>query len=269
MDLPKNEYLSYCIIDYLATYYRYEFQSACEGWNAIEWLSISSNLESVRISPSRFDDGLFYCHTARDYTKSKCELQSDLTTELVRFHFAWGALESLIKVFVPAKRVEKYGTINALCGYLRNCGLEQHLPVGYIDEYEHLVSLLRTAGGYQKELTKLNLNTKISYNFKDYVDISGIGIFVVYRVRNQFAHGTMRFPEPEEYSGEYICETELIEVATRIVLMEILVLLISDIKGKDFFLEDEDFFLEDIEEDAKHSALEYLKNLCTLPSGTL
>lgn len=260
MDLPKNEYLSYCIVNYLATYYGIECSNANEWRNAIEWLSVSSNLESVIISPSKFDDGLLYCGNAWDYAKSKCELHSELSMELLRFHFAWGALESLTNAFVPAKKITEHGRINALCGYLKTCKLQQFLPICYLDEYEHLVAMLRTAGEYQDELIKLNMNTETKYGYKNYVDSAGIGIYVVYQVRNKFAHGAMQLPEPEEYSGEYVGETKLIEVATRIVLMTILILLISDIKDKDFFL-------DDIGENVNYSALEYLQNLCTLKAG--
>lgn len=253
MDLPQNEYLSYCIANYLATYYGYDY------YGAIEWLNISSDLESVIITPNKFDDSLLYCGSAWDYEKSWCNLQSELNTELVRFHFAWGALESLIEDFVSAKKIDRYGKINALCEHLKASNAAKLLPVCYLNEYEHLVSLLRDTGAYQKELKKLGLYTETRYGFKGHVDIAGIGIYVTYRVRNKFAHGAMRFPEPEEYSGEYPCEIELIEVATRIVLMTILMLLISDTKGHDFFLD----YTED---NLKYSALRYLQNLCTLQS---
>jgi hypothetical protein len=37
----------------------------------------------------------------------------------------------------------------------------------------------------------------------------------------------LRFPKPEEYGGEQVFDVEIIDIATRIVLMTILTLLIK------------------------------------------
>ena len=266
MTFPENEYLAYRIVQFLVSqYYSQVYFDIYNIYlsNAIEWLDMCSGLEKVQIAPNKYDEGLLYCGNVWNYSVSKTELSSKLSTELVRFLFAWGALESLIKVMVSTKKIKKYGKINALCGYLKEHNLSNLLPAGYLNEYEHMIALLRESVGYEDVLFDLKMETQTRFSHKEYVDISGIGVYVVSKIRNDFVHGQMQFPEPEEYSGEQSSNVELIHTATRITLMTILTLLISEIK-------DNDFILEDAPDDGmEHSALLYLRNLCSYYSDTI
>ena len=259
MDFPQNDYLSYCIADFLVSQ-NYAVDYTGNYYNTVEWLSMCSELEKVQITPSKYDEGLLYCGKAWDYSVSKSAISSQLTTALVQLLFAWGALESLIKATVPNKQIKKYGKINALCGYLKEHNLNGFLPDGYLYEYERMVTLLREIPSYKDILIDSGMEGQTKYSFKSYVDISGVGVYVVSKIRNNFVHGQMRFPEPEEYSGEPISNIELIHTATRITLMTMLIVLISDVK-------DHDFILENAPNDGmQYSALTYLKNLCSYHS---
>lgn len=255
MLFPQNEYLSWRIAEYLIScgyFYNYEG----EFYSAIEWLNLCSGLETVNIVPNKYDEGLLYCGNAWDYAVSKSNLLSDLSTKLVRFHFAWGSLESMIAALVPIEKIDRYGKVNALCGYLKSGNLANLLPYNYLDEYRHLMSLMRDVKQYQKDLKELDMLTETKYSYKQYIDSAGIGIYTVYKIRNKFAHGTLHFPEPEEYCGEQVLDMEIIDIATRIVLMTILTLLINDTKN-------EDFSLNDLIDDAENQyAVEYLRSLC-------
>lgn len=254
MPLSKNEYLAWRIADYLVSC---DYFDNYEGdfYSAIEWLNLCSGLETVNIVPNKYDEGLLYCGSAWDYEASKSNLSSKLSTELVRFHFAWGSLESMITALVPSEKIERYGKVNALCGYLKMQDLENLLPNFYLEEYCHLISLLREINQYQKDLKVLDMLVETKFSFKQHVDSAGIGIYVVYKIRNRFAHGVMHFPEPEEYSGEPAYDVEMIDVATRIVLMTILTLLINDTKDNNFSLCN---LIYDADE---QYALEYLRRL--------
>ncbi len=262
MNFPENERLAFRIVEFLISQH---FVVDYEGdfYNVVEWLDMCSGLEKVQILPSKYDEGLLYCGNAWDYSVSKSELSSRLSTELVHFLFAWGALESLIKSIVPKKQIASHGKVNALCGFLKERNLVNLLPDGYLCEYEHLITLLRECVGYERILSDLKMETQIKFSYKSYVDVSGIGAYVVSQIRNNFVHGQMRFPEPEEYSGEQSFNVELIHTATRITLMTILLLLIGEIK-------DNDFILEDTPDDGMdYSALVYLRNLCSYHSDII
>lgn len=180
---------------------------------------------------------------------------SELGTKLVRFHFAWGSLESIISALVPSEKIEKFGKVNALCGYLKMQNLEAFLPNHYLEEYVHLISLMREVDQYQKDLEALDMLTETRYSCKQHVDSAGIGVYTVYKIRNRFAHGVLHFPEPEEYSGEQPHDIEIIDAATRIVLMTILTLLINDTKDNNFSLCDLIYNADD------QYAVEYLRDL--------
>ncbi len=79
----------------------------------------------------------------------------------------------------------------------------------------------------KKDLKALDMLTETKYSYKQLVDPAGIGIYTVYKIWNKFAHGALRFPKPEEYGGEQVFDVEIIDIATRIVLMTILTLLIK------------------------------------------
>lgn len=267
MTFPENEYLAYRIVQFLVSHSQHFIADyGADFYNVAEWLDMCSGLEKVQISPSKYDESLLYCGNAWAYSASKSELSSKLSTELVHFLFAWGALESLIKSIVPKKQVESHGKVNALCGFLKERNLVNLLPDGYLSEYEHLITLLRECIeciGYKRILSDLKMETQTKFSYKSYVDISGIGAYVVSQIRNDFVHGQIRFPEPEEYSGTQCFNVELIHTATRITLMTILLLLIGKIK-------DNDFILEDAPDDGMdYSALVYLRNLCSYHSDTI
>lgn len=229
-----NDHLAWLILEYVADRYP-PYTSEISIASVLEWLKLSSSVDAVTIDTTKYDDCLAYCGKAWDYEEAKSELMSSLTAELVRFHFAWGALESLLAEFVPQANIKKFGKINALCGYLKSSKLEGLLPNGYLDECDHLYELMQEIGQYKKN-NALALPEKGKQSRKDHIDITGVGVYSVYMVRNNFAHGSMTFPEPEDYGEGAKSNKELIVVSTRIVLMTMIMLLINDIKNDDFAL---------------------------------
>lgn len=250
-----NDYLSWKIAEYLGVCVHY-YENGKGLHNVVDWLMLCANLESVNIEPSKYDEGLLYCGSAWDYEQSKSDVLSKINKELVRFHFAWGALESMVSSFVPEEKIEQHGKINALCGFLTSSNVKEFVPNSFISLFNRLIELLRIIPQYSEELASVNMSVETKYHYRQHVDISGIGIYVVYKIRNRFAHGAMQFPEPEEHGGEEIRDIDLISAATRITLFTILILIINDIKNDDYYIDDNLFF--DVQE---QSALQYLLGL--------
>ena len=255
MDLPKNEWLAWKIAEYLIKNDYFDEYYGYIG-NAIDWLNLCSSLNTVEIEPNKFDEGLLYCGAAWQYEVDRSKLHSLVTTELVRFHFAWGALEHMLPAFFDLSKGVK-GKINKLCEHLKNQQLEQVMPDFYEEEYERLISLLLESDEYSDGLYALGINRTNSFPSSPYINASGVGIFVVYKIRNRFAHGAMRFPEPEEYSGEQPHNLEIIAISTRIVLMTILLLLIGDLKNT---VQQKAMKAN---KDSVWTAIQYLRSLCT------
>lgn len=240
MKFVDNDRLAWLIFEYIVAC-DYLDSSKVNIENVLDWLKLSSSVDSITIDTAKYDNAIFYCGTALDYENAKSSLMSFLTTELVRFHFAWGALESLVTEFIPPKKIEQFGKINALCGYLKKSNLKDLLPTGYIEEYYHLVELMEKTFQYTQDINAIVFPTTIGGSKKNHIDSVGIGVYSVYRIRNKFAHGSMVFPEPEDYGDGAELNKELIVVATRIVLMTIIMLLVNDVKNDDFVLDPEEF----------------------------
>lgn len=257
MTFIENDQYAFHIVEYMMRcHYEYIFDE--NVGNAIDWLGLSSRIESVSIPPSKYDDGLMVCRSALDYELSRSKMLSSFTTELMQFQFVWGALESMIAECVPQDETNSYGKINALCGYLKNSDAKAYLPKGYEGSYALLIKYLKNIRQYRIDLRQLELGDNLQIPMKSYLDISGAGVYLVYRIRNRFAHGSLRFPESEEYSEYTGVNKDVIPIATRITLMTIVMLLLDDIKSCDDSLDPQYCCLgsEGV------SAIDYLKSLC-------
>ena len=278
MKFVDNDHLAGLILEYImACDYIYESEINLE--NVVDWLKLSSGVNSIAIDTTKYDHSLTYCGHALDYENARSKLMSSLTTELVRFHFVWGALESLVAEFVPQADVERFGKINALCDYLKKSCLEGLLPKGYREGYSRFVELMREISQYKNDLDAINI-TRSKQSKKRHIDIAGIGVYSVYKVRNKFAHGSMEFPEPDGYGEGAEFNKELIIFATRIVLMTIIMLFISDIKNNNAAMTLDNFrFIKSFKFDSyeysltsqldepgfdvhKVTAVRYLQHLC-------
>ena len=280
MKFVDNDRLAWLILEYFLACDYFHGDKVNIG-NAIDWLKLSSSVDSINIDTAKHDDSVLYCGIVWDYEEARSKLMSSLSTELVRFHFVWGALESLIAEFVPSAKIKKFGKINALCGYLKKSNLEGLLPKGYVEEYNNLIELMGKINQYKNDIDAIAFPVTDNPNELIHVDIAGIGVYSVYRIRNKFAHGSMKFPEPESHDEDAGLNKELIIIATRIVLMTIIILLVNDIKMDDFVLDPSEFsfiaeleldsyeysLMEQLDEDNfdfhKITATTYLRNLCT------
>lgn len=103
--------------------------------SAIDWLTIASGVESVKIKTAKHDQTVLYCRGAFEYEEKRSELLSYLTTKLTIFNFVWNSFESVTKVFLDRKRES---IVNQAIRFLkRNYGSEPSLAF-YND---HLCSL--------------------------------------------------------------------------------------------------------------------------------
>lgn len=202
--------------DFLREGERYNYQ------NAADWLELAAGVCKVEVLTARFDDTLMYCGTAMDYEGARSELLSRIVTQLTIFQFAWGAFETVAKIAnppsIPVKdRFQgKNGLVDRVIYYLRGA-----TPVN----------------GYQETLKQLKgcLSAKNPFPgfgsaaVPSYMGPSGLGINLVRKIRNTFAHGASRFPMPasgaEGWSGKKSQVPDFIALNTRVVLFTIQMLL--------------------------------------------
>ncbi|MDN3365388.1 hypothetical protein QU577_26865 [Priestia megaterium] len=204
-----------------------------ERWTHIcSWLQMASSVEQVNLVTEKFDSSLAFCSSARHFENERSNMLSKLATQISIFNFIWGAFESLIEVLEPlidGCNISSNGKISAARYIIRRKRISS-FP-SYQDSLEKLIN-------FYSSLNNNTLNhSRVKYNEK--------GIFIVYSIRNQFAHGAYLLPDhPDDYESYQFDHTDLIEVSSTIVLLTMQMMLCSyfmdkNIKLKNLFLFDE------------------------------
>lgn len=177
---------------------------------AAEWLDLAAGVDSVTLYTAAFDDCLHYCQSVLDYEDARSEILSKLVTQLTVFNFVWSAFETTAKLLDLPRARGADGIVNRAITFLKS---EQPIPA-----YRNVLDLL----GRTIEATNA---FHIPPRIPDFLGFSGLGLDAVRHLRNTFAHGTARLPEPPEWGGEPYRRIQLVRLSTRILLLTIQMLL--------------------------------------------
>ena len=196
--------------------------------SAIDWLTIASGVESVQVKTAKYDQSVVYCRGAFEYEEKRSELLSHLTTKLTTFNFVWNSFESVTKVFRHRKK--KSIVEQAIRFLKRNYGSEPSLAF-YNDHLCNLYKYIRY-NEYYNEYEK-------EFKFQNFVDLPGLGLHIVRKIRNDLAHGSAVMPQPDDW-GEKSAKLlpsehrhlDLIDTCTRILLFTIQMFLLAQARGK-------------------------------------
>ncbi|MBN1877915.1 MAG: hypothetical protein JXA33_27085 [Anaerolineae bacterium] len=206
--------------------------------SAGDWLKIAAGVEKVEINTSRFDETVMWCSSAWEYESKRSELLTQIATHLTTFNFVWGSFESVIKIINPLQvppsvKKRAYAIDNAIF-YLKN----EFDPSPRIPLYDDTLAQLRSVLHSHSQYQGLDNEFKID-SFKS---MSGLGIHIVRIIRNNFAHGSAKFPEPNDWDSNAILDSEsqhlaLIEISSRIILLSIQMMLLAHFKSTHFTVE--------------------------------
>lgn len=198
-----------------------------------EWLNLSSGVAKVVIVPAMYDSTIYFCGYAMDREKERGKIWSEFTKALTIFNFAWGALESYIKIDIP-KQYYKNGkeitkTVEKVKKYLKDIDLE------VFDEYSIAYNQLH-------DLIQRKGNIRIS---KDYINSNPYckGLILSKSIRNEFAHGARKLPDLDEIDHielediDLVLDTKMINLSTRCILFIIQVLLIKKYSCSNLIIE--------------------------------
>ncbi len=196
---------------------------AYEWKNVAEWLQLAAAI-NIEINIIQFDQGFGYCSHADQYSMAREELMRRFVSEFSRFNFVWGSLESCLNNIKPPKHPDKskQGKISNACYYLQ--------------EYFKLKPTLSFLG---EEFSAFRLAASSCFGYESVekrFDLSrgaGCGLFTVYELRNLFAHGSLRFPEPNDENQPISDHQHMVSHATRIVLLSMQMLLLAYFKHSD------------------------------------
>ncbi|AET69790.1 hypothetical protein Desor_4365 [Desulfosporosinus orientis DSM 765] len=188
-------------------------------WNQIsEWLDIASGIKKVSMNSAIFKCNEM-CSQAWEYDFERDSLLSKIVTQITIFNFVWGALESLIDYVSPKDVPTNRGKVNAICDYLNENYKVNKPIVLYNDVLAELLVNVKKVYHYSELEEKFKL--------KSFVNLSGVGLQVVYKIRNKFSHGSLCFSEPEEWNLSKPVDDKIVNLATRIVLLSIQMVLIT------------------------------------------
>ena len=140
--------------------------------NQFDWLNVASGIVKVEFDIIRFDSSWGYCRGADQFHGAREELLERYITELTRFTYIWGALESLINDLNPPPAPEK-GKINSICYYLKNKLTPDTIIFPYSDLVKQLKYVLQNG-----EVNELNVLKR--FDDAEHLSEHGIGLYVIY-----------------------------------------------------------------------------------------
>jgi len=226
--LDEHCYKLACI---LSTSASEEWEPDCPEWNqARGWLDLASGVKRVEIITGLLDECSRFCGTAAEYEDARSQAVSDYYTELTRFLFTWGAFETAVEAVKPPDW--RNGKIRAVGRFLA-----RRFDPDKLIHYRCAVSRLKQSG-----IKDSDFSPDGGYGE------SGIGIRVVYKLRNRLSHGSLEFPEPEDWGGSPRLDTTVARLATRIVLLTIQMMLITHFAGTSVLIKYRDNSKEDSDE---------------------
>jgi hypothetical protein len=129
------------------------------------------------------------CGAAFEYEDAQAELRKTFVEQLTIFSFVWSALEAAIDVINPPSRPGSSGKIRRTCHYLEAHFGAREPVAGLSQEVMRFRSIARDCAG-------LDAVERRTASIEE-VGASGLGMYLVYVLRNQFAHGSIVFPEPD------------------------------------------------------------------------
>lgn len=198
-------------------------------WSHVaDWLLLAAGIIRIEFDQARLDPAFGWCRDADNYYLQRDELLAEMVTAVSKFIYSWGSLESLIDLLAPPIDPSNKGKINAACKYiLDKYDATKPLPY-YAEEVARFRALVHAIPHYQP----------LESEFRDerQVGFYGIGLHMVYKIRNRIAHGALEFPYPREETNTK-SDLELIETSLRIVLLSIQLLLSAYFHAQSFEIE--------------------------------
>lgn len=187
----------------------------------VEWLDVASCIKGVEVDLLEHTPGIQMCSGAFHYSSSREVLLAEFIKELSIFSLVWSALESAAEIETfGILRNQKGGKISAVNKYLNSVYSTRTLLPGYLEELGKFGIAAGQCYGYDRIRRKLSLS-------RPDASAACLAIDAVYSLRNEFAHGDLTFPEPDEDHEPVASNSNVVAHATRLVLLTIQMLALS------------------------------------------
>ena len=176
-----------------------------------EWLIVASGIGSVTLDTRQFDDNIGWCRFADEFMEARDRLLQDYVTELTRFTYCWAALECAVDAIDPPSAPRR-GKINSACCYIT----ENSQSANGVCYYTELLYDFR-----QRLVECREQRVLCRFDSPSFVSINSQALYVIYRVRNQFAHAELTLPLPDSNNKPRSPYIPLVQLASRLTLMSI------------------------------------------------
>ena len=153
-----------------------------------------------------------------EYEDAKTKIMGPYILQLTIFSYIWSGFEIFLKEILKNNDIKNMGKINATTLLLLN----RFRTKSPIIKFSDITNL------FLKEIKNSSLK-QVLYEVKidKFTSKFGIPLKIIYKLRNQFVHGQIIFPEPENYSFANTKNlVKIIKYSSTIVLLYIQALLI-------------------------------------------
>ena len=192
------------------------------SWDIVyDWLMVAASIRKVEVDTKQHSLSFGWCAPSDEFDIAREKLLRQFVEDYSIFSFVWGALEAMLDIIKLPRHEDKSkrGKIRDACYFLNSKFTSKRLFSGLIEE----VNLFRNAAqiclGSEAVSSRFSANTE----FGD----AGIGLYAVYELRNQFAHGSFTFPMPDEDNKPISLHEDMVKHATRVILIQLQMLLFS------------------------------------------
>jgi len=193
------------------------------------WFQLASGIKEVVYISDLFDPFSQWCGPAIEYEAERSKYNSCLILAITRFNFIWSGLEAYIDSLSFPACPDQRGKINSVNYFLKNHYLNKYPPIKHYSELlSYLKELLFKHGGFGETAELFLENNCVASDL--------IGLKVVYKIRNLFAHGAFAFNDIE-YTEDYDIldkmklgkpiEIPIIIASCKVVLMTMQMLLLA------------------------------------------
>ena len=202
-------------------------ENPTEWFSVCEWLQVASSVEAVTVNTRKFNTSFSWCSSANEFDDAREDLLRKFVQEYSIFSFVWGAVESAITLIGPPKHSDKAkrGKIRDAAYYLQSAFDDRAEVRGLSQEIGSFCAAARACLGTKAVDKRLDEIGEFGG--------AGIGLYVVYELRNQFAHGAIQFPEPDKENRPISEHQLMVSQASRVALLQLQMLLLAHLHPKD------------------------------------
>lgn len=208
-----------------------------QSWEPVaNYLSIAASIYKIEFYFDYLYDSCWGCPEP-DYEAIDIEY-SKVVLEITFFMFIWASIESVIDIIIPIKD-QKEGKIKAACRFIRGES-DQNDPLHF---YQELVNLLKAKSLANETFSPFFVNL----DKNEFYQTPGEALELIYKIRNSFAHGFLKFPinsMAEEVESDV---SEIISICSKLVLLSMQLILLAYFKEINLHLDLLHNYEEDIE----------------------